>query len=679
MKKVLQAITLMLMFSVFASSGIAQEIQLAPSTNPVTTEVDRADKDGEWINYWENTGDGGVNENALGLGGDAVAQWFAAIRWSPDDLAAYEGWSVTTIRIFINDEPDNASVKIWQGDISEPVEYVSQAMMTAEEDWVEVELFDPYLIDTSQELWIGWEIGDLGDGNFPAAFTIGGEFSPMSDLLQFGDNPWQPAADVGFDLSWNIEAFVTPGDEPVETYTVSFDVQNADGDHIDDAVIELGPFTNEAGDYVFEDVPEGTHPYTVSAPGYGTVSDEVTVEDDMTVEVVLPDAEMYSATFNVDMTGVEGFDPDEHHVFMTGTPTDWAEPGSDESVHMTLVEPAKDEHPPYTFYENFQDYDDFTTDLSPWVTIQLTEGPTWGVSDFSFPGEGEEWAWMVLNPSETDPAVDDEHPPIDGDKYGIAIQYTDFDDDKWLISPEFSMHETSVLSFHARSMTAAYGLERIRVLVSTTGDDPGNFIPVSDEPYIEVPTDWTEYTFDLSDYAGEPARFAINYVSEDAFIFMIDAITLDADVEDNGNGDDEELVYTATVDLAEGMHEYKYFSDAFGDGWEGGEWDGDPNRTVNVTEDNMVIDDVWGEEPASVVEVDEDNLNMVIYPNPASSVINVNVEGNILDVKVYDVSGRMVMQSQQETLNVSNLTNGLYFMQVTTTEGIETQRFNVAR
>jgi len=664
----------MLMFSVFAVYGVAQEIQLAPSTNPVTVENDRTDKDGEWWNYWEDTGDGGINENALGLGGDG-AQWFAAIRWMPDDLAAYAGYQVTRIRVFMNHEPNDAVATIWQGDISDPVMMVSQAMMTAEEDWVEVELFDAYTIDITQELWIGWEIGDPGDGVFPAAFTIGGDFSPMSDLLQFGDNPWQPAADVGFDLSWNIEAYVIPGDEPDEFYTVTFNVEDTAGDPVDDAVIELGPFTNEAGDYVFEEVPAGTHAYTVSAPGYGTASGEITVEDDMTVDVVLTDAEMYSVTFNVDMTGVEGFDPDEHHVFMTGTPTDWAEPGTEGSVQMTLIDPAKDA-PPYTFYENFQDYDDFTTDLSPWITIQLSDGPTWGAGDFSFPNEGGEWAWIVFNPYETDPPIHETDPPVDGDKYAVAIQYTDFDDDKWLISPEFSMHETSTLSFWARSHTAAYGLERIRVLVSTTGDDPGNFIAVSTEPYIEVPTEWTEYSFDLGDYAGEVARFAINYVSEDAFIFQLDAITLDADVEDNGN--DEDLIYTATVDILEGAHEYKYFSDAFGDGWEGGEWPGDPNRSVIITEDT-VINDVWGEQPVSVVEVDEDNLNMVIYPNPASSFINVNVAGEILDVKVYDVSGRMVMQTQQETLNVSNLTNGLYFMQVTTTEGMETQRFNVAR
>ena len=348
---------------------------------------------------------------------------------------------------------------------------------------------------------------------------------------------------------------------------------------------------------------------------------------------------------------------------------------------MELVEngDAKDA-PPYVFYEDFSGYDDFTTDLSPWITIQLTEGNTWGVSDFSFPGEGTEFAWMILNPAETDPPVDEEHPPIDGNKYAIAIQYTDLDDNKWLISPEFSVNETSELSFWGKSITAAYGLERIRVLVSTSGEEPGNFIPVSQEPYIEVPTDWTQFTFDLSDYDGEVIRFAINYVSHDAFVFMLDAILLHAETEDNGDPDPEELIYTVTTQVPEGEAQYKYFSDAFGAGWDGGEWDGENNRVIEVFED-MVLHDVWGDEPppVSVVEVDMEDQFMKLFPNPASSILNIASDYEILNVAVYDITGRLLIQDNNDVVNVSNLRNGLYIIQVTTIAGTESHRFHVAR
>ncbi len=612
MKKILQSITLVFMLSFLLTSvGMAQEIQLTHSGNG-HPPAEYTDKDGgHWIKYW----DSGVNDNALGLGGDG-SQWFAAIRWMPEDLVDYENYAVTKVRIFINDEPTDGAVTIWQGDIDNPMVYVSQAMMVVEEDWVETELFDPHFIQTDQELWIGWEIGDPGDGVFPAAFETSTEHDGKANLLQFGDNPWDFASSFGFETVWNIEAYVVY---------------------------------------------------------YGDDDDDDDDNDD-------PDT-FYDVTFNVDMTGVEGFDPDEHHVFMTGTLTDWAEPGSEESLQMTLVDNggAKDA-PPFVLYEDWSGYDDFTTDLSPWITLQLTEGNTWGASDFAFPGEGEEFAWMVFNPSETDPPVDEEHTPIDGDKFAVAVQYTDLDDNKWLISPEVSINETSELSFWAKSITAAYGLERIRVLVSTSGEDPGNFIPISTEPYIEVPTDWTQYTFDLSDYAGEVIRFAINYVSHDAFFLFVDAILLHAeeDDDDDPDPDPDVLIYTVTTEVAAGNAEYKYFSDAFGEGWDGGEWAGDPNRVINVSGD-MIVDDIWGEIETAIVEVDLEDQFMKLYPNPASSILNIASDHEILNVAVYDITGRMLIQDNNDVVNVSNLRNGLYIIQVTTTAGTESHRFHVAR
>jgi len=50
------------------------------------------------------------------------------------------------------------------------------------------------------------------------------------------------------------------------------------------------------------------------------------------------------------------------------------------------------------------------------------------------------------------------------------------------------------------------------------------------------------------------------------------------------------LEYSKTFELEAGDYEYKYFSDLLGDGWEGGEWDGDPNREIPVDADMEVYD-----------------------------------------------------------------------------------------
>jgi len=64
-------------------------------------------------------------------------------------------------------------------------------------------------------------------------------------------------------------------------------------------------------------------------------------------------------------------------------------------------------------------------------------------------------------------------------------------------------------------------------------------------------------------------------------------------------------IYAMTFDLAAGTYEYKYFSDFLGDGWDGGEWPGDPNRVVEVTGD-MVVEDEFevGDAPEYTVTFD---------------------------------------------------------------------------
>ena len=299
--------------------------------------------------------------------------------------------------------------------------------------------------------------------------------------------------------------------------------------------------------------------------------------------------ETFNVTFNVDMTAVEGFDPEEDVVYLTGSMVGWAEPGTEGSIVMDLIYGSKDA--PFNFEDSFEDFEDFTTDLTPWTTYQLTEGDTWGASDFDFPGEGEAFAFMVFNPSETDPSIVDNHPAQDGAKYAIAVQYTSTNDDKWIITPELSFNETSALSFWGKSITDAYGLERIKVLVSTTGTEPEDFTKISDGDYLEVPTTWTEYTYDLSDYAGETGYIAINYVSYDAFFFMLDNFKVTAEVEPPA-----ELIYTATLQLEAGTYLYKYF---LNETWANGEWDGDPNRVIVVVDEDVVTNDTYAVIPFS--------------------------------------------------------------------------------
>ena len=57
------------------------------------------------------------------------------------------------------------------------------------------------------------------------------------------------------------------------------------------------------------------------------------------------------------------------------------------------------------------------------------------------------------------------------------------------------------------------------------------------QPFIQAPTEWTFYNFNVSELAGSTARFAIQCVSTDAFMLMIDDFRIDStdDGVDNEN------------------------------------------------------------------------------------------------------------------------------------------------
>ncbi len=90
----------------------------------------------------------------------------------------------------------------------------------------------------------------------------------------------------------------------LDRYTVDFDIIDPEGDPIENAVITLGEVTNPAGDYLFENVDEGTYDYHVFAPGYEEESGEIVVDQDKTITIELTE----EVLFIVDAPYFQGFD-----------------------------------------------------------------------------------------------------------------------------------------------------------------------------------------------------------------------------------------------------------------------------------------------------------------------------------------------------------------------------------
>jgi len=179
-----------------------------------------------------------------------------------------------------------------------------------------------------------------------------------------------------------------------------------------------------------------------------------------------------------------------------------------------------------TFTDGFEDYEDFALTFAPWTLIDGDQRPTYGLTGNNFPNESSPMAWIIFNPSATTPPITN-LPPHGGAKMAACFSCQPYPtNDDWLIAPAHTPEAGDVFSFWARSYTASYGLERFTVAVSTTGTAPADFTVISGYGYIQAPVAWTNYSFDLTAYAGQEIYVAVHCVSDDAFILFVDDVLL---------------------------------------------------------------------------------------------------------------------------------------------------------
>lgn len=100
----------------------------------------------------------------------------------------------------------------------------------------------------------------------------------------------------------------------------------------------------------------------------------------------------------------------------------------------------------------------------------------------------------------------------------------------------------------------------------------------------------------------------------------------------------------------------------------------------NLYMDNVKIF-VGNEEPASIVDLAKE---VSVYPNPTSSTLHVQFSGvisDLLDMSIYDVSGRQVFMKSEPnyrsriSISTELLESGLYFLRVNTSQGQITKSF----
>ncbi len=106
-----------------------------------------------------------------------------------------------------------------------------------------------------------------------------------------------------------------------------------------------------------------------------------------------------------------------------------------------------------------------------------------------------------------------------------------------------------------------------------------------------------------------------------------------------------------------------------------------PSGTVDIIEDATINQIITVEEGGNVLNIDEVTTTSeisVLFPNPVSTTLNFTLNTSLTDktINIYDISGKKVLSKEvndthTQTINVSQLTSGIYFL----TSKNSTQKF----
>lgn len=202
-------------------------------------------------------------------------------------------------------------------------------------------------------------------------------------------------------------------------------------------------------------------------------------------------------------------------------PTNLQATATANNVHLTWTAPGGGSGD--YFFDDFESYDNFTLDFSPWTNVDVDGANTYVIDGYIWPNGGDPQSFIIFNSLSTDPAMA-ENVAFSGEKTASCFNSVPppFNDD-WMISPKRLINSGDVVSFMAMSYTDQYGLERFKVAVSTTTPTPAAFTVISPGSYVTAPAvEYGEFTYDLSAYAGQEIYVAINCVSQDAFFLLVD-------------------------------------------------------------------------------------------------------------------------------------------------------------
>ena len=75
---------------------------------------------------------------------------------------------------------------------------------------------------------------------------------------------------------------------------------------------------------------------------------------------------------------------------------------------------------------------------------------------------------------------------------------------------------------------------------------------------------------------------------------------------------------------------------------------------------------------------EQNNSDIRVYPNPAQNTLYIQSAETVEQVSIYDISGRMLLQTTRQSIDISHLANGIYIIKVKTATGETLKRIVVS-
>lgn len=362
-----------------------------------------------------------------------------------------------------------------------------------------------------------------------------------------------------------------------------------------------------------------------------------------------------------------------YNLTMTGDATD-----KSRTLYWNLCRPVVDD------FESYPDFEINPEGKTGWQYHDGDNSFTYGIGDgtITFPNQNKRMAGIIFNPSATTPPMTgpgyEGIQAYSGEKFlaFIAASSQTKDNDDYLISPELNFEDNFKFRFYGRTCEVGLGAaEQMRVGYSLNGTLPGDFIWLTEETSISVPTRWTRYSYDIP----AKARYvAINYVSYDLFMLMIDDVFIGYEgktvrsnepYQPGGSKRNRKCeIYLDGNKISETENCNYTFTNLSAANKTAGV------RTVYASGSSELV--TYKLDASSVEEAATDLLQ--VYYNAGDKTIYI--QGAYSQAELFDAQGKLLSVAPDTgQMDAGSLCRGIYILRVVTEEGNYTQKINIVR